>query len=171
VSEAERSEHPATSEAERSEHPATSEAERSEHPATSAAQRSEHPATSEARPTLLQRIAYSYGKVLPAEMGDWVREDLTGKGAWPRTLARMSIPAILLVAPLWLFPAGVGLHLAMSSLLLIPFVYFAHALDKVWRAHRLRQHGLDPELVDERARRRDAHIREEYRRRHGHGQD
>ena len=50
-------------------------------------------------------------------------------------------------------------------------VYFTHALDRVWRAHRLRQHGLDPELVDERARRRDAHIREDYRRRHGHDQD
>ncbi len=32
----------------------------------------------------------------------------------------------------------------MSLLLLLPFVYFAHALDKIWRAHRLRQHGLDP---------------------------
>jgi hypothetical protein len=104
-------------------------------------------------------------------MGDWVREDLTGNGAWLRTLVRVSIPALVLVAPLWLFPAGVALHLAISSLLLIPFVYFAHALDKVWRAHRLRQHGLDPELVDQRARRRDAQIREEYRRRHGHSGD
>ena len=135
------------------------------------AERSEHPAVGGSRPTRLQRIAYSYGKVLPAEMGDWVREDLTGNGAWLRTLVRVSVPAILLVAPLWLFPAGLGLHLAMSGLLLIPFVYFAHALDKVWRAHRLRQHGLDPELVDERARRRDAHIRDDYRRRHGHPGD
>lgn len=137
----------------------------------SGAERSEHPAVSGPRPTLFQRIAYSYGKVLPPEMDDWVREDLTGKGARLRTLVRVSIPAILVVAPLWLFPAGVGMHLAMSSLLLIPFVYFTHALDKVWRAHRLRQHGLDPELVDERARRRDAHIHEDYRRRYGHPGD
>ena len=137
----------------------------------SAAERSEHPAERGSRPTLLQRIAYSYGKVLPPEMDDWVREDLTGKGARLRTLVRVSIPAILVVAPLWLIPASVGMHLAMSSLLLIPFVYFTHALDKVWRTHRLRQHGLDPELVDERTRNRDAHIREAYRRRHGLGQD
>jgi len=48
---------------------------------------------------------------------------------------------------------------------------FAHALDKIWRTHRLRQHNLDPELVDERARERDAHIREAYRTRHGHVDD
>ena len=95
------------------------------------------------QPNLLQRIAYSYGKVLPVEFDDWVREDLAGKGAQLRTIIRVSIPAILVVAPLWLIPASVGMHLAMSALLLLPFVYFTHALDKIWRAHRLRQHGLD----------------------------
>ena len=118
---------------------------------------------SASKPGLMQRIAYSCGKVLPPAFDDWVRADLTGKGAQLRTMVRVGI-----VAPLWLIPASVGMHLAMSSLLLIPFVYFAHALDKIWRAHRLRQHGLDPDLVDERARRRDAHLREDYRRRHGH---
>lgn len=122
---------------------------------------------SAARPSLPQRIAYSYGKVLPAEMDDWVRADLTGPGAQWRTLLRVSVPAVLVIAPLWLIPASVGMHLAMSSLLLIPFVYFTHALDKIWRAHRLRQHGLDPELVDERARRREDRIRDEYQRRYG----
>ena len=126
---------------------------------------------SQTRPSPLQYVAYSYGKVLPPEMDDWVREDLSGKGARLRTLFRVSIPAILVVAPLWLIPAGVAMHLAMSALLLLPFIYFAHALDKVWRTHRLRQHGLDPDLVDERARRRDAKIREDYRRRHGQSQD
>lgn len=123
------------------------------------------------RPNALQYIAYCYGKVLPPEMDDWVREDLSGKGARLRNLVRVSVPAILIVAPLWLIPATVGMHLAMSTLLLLPFIYFAHALDKVWRAHRLRQHGLDPDLVDERTRLRDAQIREDYRRRHGHTRD
>jgi hypothetical protein len=123
------------------------------------------------KPTLLQRIAYSYGKVLPPEFNDWVHADLTGKGALRRTMIRVSIPAILVVSPLWLFPASVGMHLAMSSLLLLPFVYFTHALDKVWRTHRLRQHGLDPELVDEQTRRRDVQIREDYQRRYGHRPD
>ena len=124
-----------------------------------------------ARPDLFSYIAYCYGKVLPPEMDDWVAEDLSGKGARLRTLIRVSVPAVILVAPLWLIPASAGMHLAMSTLLLLPFVYFAHALDKVWRAHRLRQHGLDPDLVDERTRRRDAHIREDYQRRHGHRPD
>ena len=134
----------------------------------SAAERSERPAGNGPEPSLLQRIAYSYGRVLPAEFDGWVREDLSGKGAQLRTMVRVSIPAILVVAPLWLIPASVGMHLAMSLLLLLPFVYFTHALDKIWRAHRLRQHGLDPALVDERARRRDAHRDEDYRRRYGH---
>jgi hypothetical protein len=126
---------------------------------------------SSASPDLFSYIAYCYGKVLPPEMDDWVAEDLSGKGARLRTLVRVSIPAIILVAPLWLIPASTGMHLAMSTLLLLPFVYFAHALDKVWRTHRLRQHGLDPDLADERIRRRDAHIREDYQRRHGHRPD
>ena len=124
-----------------------------------------------AKPHVLQRITYYYGKVLPAKFDDWVREDLAGKGAQLRTMVRVFIPGVLMVAPLWLIPASVGMHLAMSGLLLLPFVYFSHALDKVWRAHRLRQHGLDPELVNEKARRRDESIREEYQRRYGHRPD
>ena len=124
-----------------------------------------------ARPGLLEYIAYCYGKVLPADYDDWVRNDLAGRGARRRNLIRVTIPAVLVIAPLWLIPATLGMHLAMSALLLIPCVYFAHALDKIWRAHRLRQHGLDPELVDEADRQRDAHIHEDYRRRHGHSED
>lgn len=123
------------------------------------------------RPGLLEYIAYCYGKVLPAEYDDWVRNDLAGKGARRRNLIRVTIPAVLVIAPLWLIPATLGMHLAMSTLLLIPCVYFAHALDKIWRAHRLRQHGLDPDLVDEADRQRDAHLHEDYRRRHGHTED
>jgi hypothetical protein len=123
------------------------------------------------RPGLLPYVGYCYGRVLPAECDDWVRRDLTGPGAQRRTFIRVTIPAVLAVAPLWLIPASTGMHLAMSTLLLIPFLYFAHALDKIWRAHRLRQHGLDPTLVDERERARDALIRDEYQRRYGHVQD
>lgn len=120
------------------------------------------------RPGLVQYLGYCYGRILPAQYADWVRHDLAGRGAQRRNFVRVTIPALLVVSPLWLIPASVGMHLAMSALLLVPFVYFAHALDKIWRAHRLRQHGLDPELVDEIQRRRDALIREDYQRRHGH---
>ncbi len=120
------------------------------------------------KPNPWQYIAYCYGKVLPASMNDWVRNDLAGNGARRRTLIRVAIPGLLIIAPLWLIPTTTYMHLAMSALLFLPFLYFAHALDKIWRTHRLRQHRLDPELVDEIARQRDAHIREAYRKRHGH---
>lgn len=126
---------------------------------------------SENRPGPLTYIAYCYGKVLPPHYNDWVRRDLAGRGARLRTLVRVSIPAIIIVAPLWLIPATAAMHLAMSTLLLLPFVYFAHALDTVWRMHRLRQHGLDPEAADERTRLREAHIREDYERRYGRRSD
>jgi len=118
-------------------------------------------------PNALQYVAYCYGKVLPASMSDWVRNDLAGKGARWRTLWRVTIPALLVIAPLWLIPASPVMHMAMGALLFVPFIYFAHALDKIWRVHRLRQHGLDPELVDEIARQRDAPRHEEYRKRYG----
>lgn len=127
--------------------------------------------SSENRPGWLSYLGYCYGRVLPDAYDDWVRRDLAGPGAQRRTFVRVTIPALLVIAPLWLIPASVGMHLAMSTLLLVPFVYFAHALDKIWRAHRLRQHGLDPALVDEKARVRDALIREEYQRRYGHTPD
>jgi hypothetical protein len=43
----------------------------------------------------------------------------------------------------------------------------ALALNKVWRRHRLAQHGLDPNLVDEINRQKNARIHEEYARRFG----
>lgn len=119
------------------------------------------------RPNAVQYIAYSYGKILPKSMGAWVENDLAGKGARGRTLIRVTIPALLVIAPLWLIPTTVAMHLAMSSLLLLPFIYFAHALDKIWRTHRLRQHGLNPDLIEEIGRQRDARITEEYRRNYG----
>ena len=123
------------------------------------------------RPNRFHYAAYCYGKVLPAQYRDGVRHDLAGNGARTRNLVRVMIPAALIVAPLWLIPTTLGMHLAMSLLLLLPCVYFAHALDKIWRAHRLRQHGLDPDLVHEADRVRDADRNREYRRRYGHDQD
>jgi hypothetical protein len=55
----------------------------------------------------------------------------------------------------------------MTLPILIPFVYFSHALNKVWRRHMLAVHDLDPELVDELTRRRDAHIHQAYIERYG----
>jgi hypothetical protein len=120
-----------------------------------------------ARPTALQFIRYCCGGQLPDSMRDWVRNDLAGKGATGRMMRRVAVPAVLVVAPFWLIPAALDVHLSMTLPILIPFVYFSHALNKVWRRHMLQVHNLDPDLADERRRQRDAHIDQAYIERYG----
>jgi hypothetical protein len=96
-------------------------------------------------------------------MRDWVRNDLAGKSATFQTMMRV----ILVLAPFWLIPTTLYVHASMPLPILIPYVLFAHALNKVWRRHRLGQHGLDPNLVDALARTRDAHIHRAYIERYG----
>lgn len=119
------------------------------------------------KPNAWQFLRYCAGARLPDSMRDWVRNDLTGKGAAGRMMRRVAVPAVLVLAPFWLIPASLDVHLSMTLPILIPFVYFSHALNKVWRRHMLAVHGLDPELVDERARQRDAHIHQAYIERYG----
>jgi len=119
------------------------------------------------KPNVLQYVGYCYGRVLPPSMRDWVRNDLTSKGATIRTMIRAAVPALLVLAPFWLIPTTLYLHASMTLPIFIPFVLFSHALNKVWRRHRLAQHGLDPNLVDEFARTRDAHIHRSYIERYG----
>ena len=123
--------------------------------------------TERRRPNAFECIGYCYGRVLPASMRDWVRNDLAGKGATFRTMIRVIIPAFLVLAPFWLIPTTLYVHASMTLPIFIPFVLFAHALNKVWRRHRLGQHGLDPNLVDALARKRDAHIHRAYIERYG----
>jgi Family of unknown function (DUF5313) len=119
------------------------------------------------RPNALQYIRYCYGGRLPDSMRDWVRNDLAGKGAAGRMMIRVAVPAVLVLAPFWLIPTTLDVHLSMTLPILIPFVYFSHALNKVWRRHMLQVHRLDPDLVDELARKRDAHIHQAYIERYG----
>ena len=120
-----------------------------------------------ARPTALQFIRYCCGGQLPDSMRDCVRNDLAGKGATGRMMRRVAVPAILVVAPFWLIPTTTDVHLSMTLPILIPFVYFSHALNKVWRRHMLQVHNLDPDLADERRRQRNAHIDQAYIDRYG----
>ncbi len=55
----------------------------------------------------------------------------------------------------------------MMALLLIPLAYFVVALGTIYRRHRLLSHGLDPQLLDEKAQRRADRTREDYEKRHG----
>ncbi|HXY65288.1 MAG TPA: DUF5313 domain-containing protein [Mycobacterium sp.] len=119
------------------------------------------------KPSALQYVRYCCGGRLPDSMRDWVRNDLTGKGATTRMMTRVAVPAVLVLAPFWLIPTTLDVHLSMTLPILIPFVYFSHALNKVWRRHMLQVHNLDPNLVDERRRQRDAHIHQAYIERYG----
>jgi hypothetical protein len=130
------------------------------------------------RPNALQFIRYCCGAQLPDSMRDWVRNDLTGKGATGRMMRRVAVPAVLVLAPFWLIPTTLEVHLSMTLPILIPFVYFSHALNKVWRRHMLQVHGLNPNLVDERRSKREEQRRQAYIERYGprdesttHGQD
>lgn len=118
--------------------------------------------TTRTKPNALEYVGYCYGRRLPNSMREWVENDLTGPGATRRMMLRVLVPALLILAPFWLVPTTLYVHLSMTVPILIPFVYFSHALNKVWRRHMLRVHGLSPALVDVRARIRDAHIHQAY---------
>ncbi|TQR88145.1 hypothetical protein D8S82_03560 [Mycobacterium hodleri] len=120
-----------------------------------------------ARPTPLQYVAYSYGRRLPASLNNWVAEDLAGDGAVRRHVLRMAIPPFLVLAPLWLLPASLYVHLEMTAPIFIWAVLMSLALNKIWRRHRLAQHGLDPTLVDSLRRRKDSRLHEDYAARFG----
>jgi uncharacterized protein DUF5313 len=100
-------------------------------------------------------------------MGRWVAEDLAGQGAVRRHMIRMAIPPFLVLAPFWLLPASLYVHLEMTVPIYAWALLMALALNKIWRRHRLAQHGLDPNLVDVIRRKKDAQIHENYARRFG----
>ena len=78
-----------------------------------------------------------------------------------------AIPPFLVLAPFWLLPASLYVHLEMTAPIYIWALLISLALNKVWRRHRLSQHGLDPDLVDAIKREKDAKVHEEYIRRYG----
>jgi hypothetical protein len=118
-------------------------------------------------PTALQYLTYGYGRRLPDSMRDWVAHDLAGPGAVGRHVLRMAIPPFLVLAPLWLLPASLYVHLEMTAPIYIWAVLMSVALNKVWRRYRLGQHDLDPNLVDVIRRRKDARLHDDYIRRYG----
>ena len=75
------------------------------------------------RPNVVQYIAYCYGWVLPDSMTS-------------RTIIRFAIPAILVLAPFWLIPTTLYLHVSMTLPIFLPYVMFTHALSRAWRRHR-----------------------------------
>jgi hypothetical protein len=119
------------------------------------------------RPNVWQYIAYSYGRCLPSSMRSWVAHDLAGKGAVRRQMIRWAIPPLLVLAPFWLLPASLYVHTEMTVPLYAWALVVSFALNKVWRRHRLAQHGLDPNLVDVIKREKQSRMHEDYVRRYG----
>jgi len=126
------------------------------------------PRTARERPNLWQYLAYSYGKVLPRSMNEWVIRDLGGPGAGARMAIRLILPAFVGLGLLWLIPASLYVHVGMTLPIFLPFVYFAIVLNRVYRRHRMRAHGLDPDLADWWAREKDYAVRRDYEDRFGH---
>ena len=120
-----------------------------------------------AKPNFWQYITYSYGRRLPDSMRDWVANDLTGDGAVRRHLIRMAIPPLFVLAPFWLLPASLYVHLEMTVPIYIWAILMALALNKVWRRHRLAQHRIDPGLIDKVNRQKQARLHEDYAARYG----
>ena len=77
---------------------------------------------SRTKPSFFQLVGYCLGKRLPDSMLDWVRNDLAGPGATRRLMLRVLVPAVLILAPFWLIPTTLYVHLSMTVPILIPFV-------------------------------------------------
>ncbi|WP_132472777.1 DUF5313 family protein [Rhodococcus sp. SMB37] len=122
---------------------------------------------SSARPNLPQRIGYMFGRTLPVELREWVREDILGPGGTRRYLLRWNLPLIPFLLLFLLIPGPVWIPLSMMLLLLIPWIYFSVALMPIWQRHRLQQHGYDPRLLGAKARARADRERADYERRFG----
>ncbi|MEE6177897.1 DUF5313 domain-containing protein [Mycobacterium sp. 050134] len=120
------------------------------------------------RPNVWQYVLYVYGfRRLPDSMRDWVAHDLAGEGAVRRFMLMAAIPPFILLAPFWLLPASLYVHTEMTVPIYIWALLISLAMNKVWRRHRLAQHGLDPNLVDVVRREKDAKMHGDYIRRYG----
>lgn len=103
-------------------------------------------------------------------MREWVAHDLAGKGAIRRFMFRAAVPPLVVLAPFWLLPVAhnaLYVHVEMTVPIYLWVLVVSFALNKVWRRHRLAQHGLDPNLVDVIKRQKNAKMHEDYIRRYG----
>ena len=116
------------------------------------------------RPSPLQWIGYSFGRKLPDDLRDWVREDLTGRNAYVRHLVRGMVPFIPIFVIFMLFPGPWWLRAQMVALGLVLGLIYSAAYMKQNRAHRLDKHGLDPDLKPARQQAENDRTRTEYER-------
>ncbi|MFW0790594.1 DUF5313 domain-containing protein [Gordonia sp. CPCC 205333] len=118
------------------------------------------------RPRSWQYLRYIYGARLPESMTAWVTRDLIGPGAATRMVLRWAVPCLILIAPMFFVPADILVRLNMTIPIILPYLFFSMALNRVYRRHRLAQHGLDPDLVNKGERERNADLYAEYHRKY-----
>ncbi|MEH3153800.1 MAG: DUF5313 family protein [Gordonia paraffinivorans] len=116
------------------------------------------------RPSSLQWIGYAFGRRLPEDLRDWVRDDLTGRNAYVRHLVRGMVPFVPIFVIFMLFPGPWWLRAQMVALGLVLGLIYSAAYMKQNRAHRLEKHGLDPDLKPARQQAEDDRARSEYER-------
>ena len=118
------------------------------------------------RPRGWQYLKYVYGGKLPSSMRDWVAEDLAGPGAAARMVGWWAIPCIVILVPMLFTPTDWLVRANMTAPILIAYIFFSIALNRVYRRYRLDQHGLGPDLINKREREKNADLYEEYHRKY-----
>ncbi len=127
--------------------------------------RGEHHATHD--PNAWEYVKYCYWAPLPKSMTDWVENDLAGPRASLRMVVRWAIPCIIILIPMLFVPADWGgVRFTMTAPILIAYLFFSIALNRVYRRHRLAQHGLNPDLVNRLEREKNSDLYDEYHRKY-----
>ena len=109
------------------------------------------------RPNPVQWLGYSCGRVLPEELHELVRNDLTGSWAVPRHIVRQLVPLVPLFALAFLLPGELWLRLAVVALGLLLALFYIVAYMPMNRAHRLVKHGFPADLESPARAARRAH--------------
>lgn len=99
-------------------------------------------------------------------MRDWVFNDLTGPYAALRMVAWWAVPCVIILVPMLFVPADWLIRANMTVPILIPYIFFSVALNRVYRRYRLSQHGFDPDLVSRREKEKNADVYAEYHRKY-----
>nr|WP_223204865.1 DUF5313 domain-containing protein [Gordonia jinghuaiqii] len=122
--------------------------------------------TQRTKPNPWEYFKYAYWARLPQSMLAWVANDLAGPGASVRMVTRWALPCIIVLIPMLFVPADWGVRITMTMPILIAYLFFSIALNRVYRRHRLVQHGLDPELINKLEREKNSDLYDEYHRKY-----
>ncbi|MFE0750582.1 DUF5313 domain-containing protein [Gordonia sp. NPDC058843] len=117
-------------------------------------------------PNVWEYVKYAYWARLPESMLGWVTNDLAGPGASVRMVVRWAVPCVIVLIPMLFVPADWGVRITMTMPILLAYLFFSIALNRVYRRHRLVQHGLDPDLVNKLEREKNSDLYDEYHRKY-----